>query len=150
MLLKLDWAELDWKLPILRLTHSSLYWYETVCILCSLKLSSSNSTVVCNGMLFSLWRLLTARWKNLIKESQLHVVYLSLRICDIKSAFTINVVLLWYTGRRDRGVGTLGSKSFPTCLPLMLAFQGPGEVMSSLLSILKYVDGYFNIGCWYD
>ena len=31
------------------------------------------------------------------------------------------------------GVGTLGSESFTTCLPLRLATQGPSEVLSYLL-----------------
>ena len=31
------------------------------------------------------------------------------------------------------GVDTLGSESFPTCLPLRLASRGPSEVLSYLL-----------------
>ena len=31
------------------------------------------------------------------------------------------------------GVDTLGSESFPTCLPIRLASQGPSEVLSYLL-----------------
>ena len=31
------------------------------------------------------------------------------------------------------GFDTLGSESFPTCFPLRLAYQGPGEVLSYLL-----------------
>ena len=38
----------------------------------------------------------------------------------------------FYLIQRKGGVGvdTLGSESFPTCLPLRLASQGPGEVLS--------------------
>ena len=34
---------------------------------------------------------------------------------------------------RKWGVDTLRSESFPTCLPLRLASQGPGDVLSYLL-----------------
>ena len=34
------------------------------------------------------------------------------------------------------GVDTLGSESFPTCLPLRLASRGPSEVLSYLLDQL--------------
>ena len=33
----------------------------------------------------------------------------------------------------EGGVGTLGSESFPTCLPLRLASRGPCEALSYLL-----------------
>ena len=49
-------------------------------------------------------------------------------VSGVKTELLLSVTIV--VNGEEGGVGTLGSESFPTCLPLRLASQGPGEVLS--------------------
>ena len=52
-------------------------------------------------------------------------------VSGVKTELLLSVTIV--VNGEEGGVGTLGSESFPTCLPLRLAYQGPGKVLSYLL-----------------
>ena len=55
-------------------------------------------------------------------------------VSGVKTELLLSVTIV--VNGEEGGVGTLGSESFPTCLPLRLASQGPSEVLSYLLDKL--------------
>ena len=52
-------------------------------------------------------------------------------VSGVKTELLLSVTIV--VNGEEGGVGTLGSESFPTCLPLRLASRGPCEVLSYLL-----------------
>ena len=52
-------------------------------------------------------------------------------VSGVKTELLLSVTIV--VNREEGGVGTLGSESFPTCLPLRLASRGPCEALSYLL-----------------
>ena len=55
----------------------------------------------------------------------------SITVPGVKTLLFLLITIMANGG--EWGVDTLGSESFPTCLPLRLASQGPSEVLSYLL-----------------
>ena len=56
-----------------------------------------------------------------------------LQSCKIPGVKTLLLLLTTMANGGEWGVDTLGSKLFPTCLPLRLASQSPGGVLSYLV-----------------
>ena len=52
-------------------------------------------------------------------------------VSGVKTELLLSVTIV--VNGEEGGVGTLGSESFPTCLPLRLASRGPCEALSYLL-----------------
>ena len=52
-------------------------------------------------------------------------------VSGVKTLLLLSVTIV--VNGVEWGVGTIGSRSFPTCLPLRLASQGPSEVLSYFL-----------------
>ena len=52
-------------------------------------------------------------------------------VSGVKTELLLSVTIV--VNGEEGGVGTLGSESFPTCLPLRLASRGPCKVLSYLL-----------------
>ena len=58
-------------------------------------------------------------------------------VSGVKTELLLSVTIV--VNGKEGGVGTLGSESFPTCLPLRLASQGPSEVLSYLLDKFSFL-----------